>query len=281
MPIQRVLIIANNTKRGADTLAQNISSYLRTVIDAVEVYGYTGIPKRRTFGRYDLAISIGGDGTALYVCRVLAAGGTPILPLNFGDFGFITEISQDEWRREIDIVLRGEMAIQQRVMADVMVRRAGRVHHRFLGLNEAVVSTGGISKLERFEVYLGAEKLGDFGADGLIVATATGSTAYSAAAGGPILHPELRALIVNPICPFTLSNRPLVIPEGPVGIRLVAELSTSVMLTVDGQQHIKLQPSDEVVVDISAHTARIVRTQRRTFYEVLSSKLGWSGYANA
>lgn len=259
-----------------------ISDYLRASGRTVELYGYTGLPRRNSFSHYDLAISIGGDGTALYVCRALSATNTPILPLNFGNFGFITEVSQDEWQEEIDIILQDKIEIERRVMADVIVQRGRRIIKKFQGLNEAVVATAGISKLERFMVYLGDEKLGEFGADGLIVATATGSTAYSAAAGGPILHPELRALIVNPICPFTLSSRPLVIPEGQqVKIRLFKKLFTQVVLTVDGQLHLPLQPNDQIVVGVSHNNAHIVRTHRRTFYEVLSSKLGWSGYANA
>ena len=261
---------------------KNVSNYFRASGRSVDLYGYSGLPRRSNFQSYDLAVSIGGDGTALYVCRTLAATNTPILPLNFGDFGFITEVSQDEWQEEIDTILNEGMEIERRVMADITVRRKKGMVRKLQGLNEAVVATAGISKLERFMVYLGNEKLGEFGADGLIVATATGSTAYSAAAGGPILHPELRGLIVNPICPFTLSSRPLVIPEGQlVTIRLFDTLSTQVVLTVDGQQHLALQPNDQVLIGVSAHNALIVRTQRRTFYEVLSRKLRWSGYANA
>ena len=205
----------------------------------------------------------------------------PILPVNLGDFGFISEVAHDEWLPAFESFVAGEIEAGPRLVLEVCVIRGGAELCSFRGLNDAVVSSEGISRMVRLDVRLTDQPIGRYRADGVIVATPTGSTAYSAAAGGPILHPEMSAMILNPICPFTLSHRPIVLPEDEKIIITVDPAQRSnVALTVDGQSLTPLRPSDAVRITASDRRAHIIRSNRRTFYEVLRNKLGWSGEPN-
>ena len=169
-----------------------------------------------------------------------------------------------------------------RLMIQGRVRRAGKEEFRTLALNDAVISGAGISKILSLTAYLSRTTIGRYRADGMIVATPTGSTAYSAAAGGPILHPEIDAMILNPICPFTLSHRPLVLPGGEtVRILVDPQQRTEVILTLDGQIDFPLKPEDEVLIERAEKPARIFYSKKRNFYEVLRTKLNWAGGPDA
>jgi NAD+ kinase len=213
---------------------------------------------------------------------MLAARAIPILAVNMGDFGFITEISRNElidaWSKFLD----GRLGISERLMLAVSVRREGGEIASFLGLNDAVLSTKGISRMIRLKVYLSDMYVGRYRADGVIVATPTGSTAYSMAAGGPILHPEMEAFILTPICPFTLSNRPTVVPASEsLRVEVEERQKAEIALTIDGQETFLLHPLDSVHVGRAPRKALIVRSDKRSFYEVLRTKLNWSGEPNA
>lgn len=275
--IRSVLIIANAAKPLAVQLAGEIEAYLAH--QGIACYVYEGAPQDALdFQSFDLALTLGGDGTVLFASRVLAGRNIPILPVNLGDFGFISEVGHNEWQQAFERYRAGDIAAGDRVVLDVCVQRAGETIARFRGLNDAVVASAGMSKIVRLSVRLSHQYLGSYRADGIIVATPTGSTAYSAAAGGPILHPEMEALILNPICPFTLSHRPIVLPkEERVQIALAEHQRTEIVLTVDGQSRLALFPLDIITVVISDRKTHIVRSDRRTFYEVLRTKLNWSG----
>jgi len=230
----------------------------------------------------DIALSLGGDGTLLTCARIVAGLETPILPVNLGTLGFITEIAKAEWREAFERFRSGRLAVSPRLMVVATVVRAGLEVARLPGLNDAVISTGGTPKITRLQVALSGTAVGRYRADGVILATPTGSTAYSMAAGGPILHPEMQALVLNPVCPFTLSNRPLVVPaEEVVEITVEEPQRTEVMLTVDGQEPLPLQPGDRVVLRRYEHSALIIQSDRRNFYEVLRHKLHWAGEPGA
>ena len=280
--IRAVLIVANTGKPDARRMARDIASYCESRGIAVKLFLYDGIAESIPVdAHYDLAITLGGDGTVLFASRVLAGHDIPILPVNLGDFGFISEIGHDEWEEAFCAFTAGEIQAGSRLVIEVCVRRDGRDHCRFRGLNDAVVTSEGISRMVRLTVHIGSQYLGAYRSDGIMVATPTGSTAYCAAAGGPILHPEMEAMILNPICPFTLSHRPLVLPLNEhILIAVDSTQRTSVALTVDGQSLTPLEPRDEVVVKASEKRAHIIRSNRRTFYEVLRSKLNWSGGPN-
>lgn len=237
--------------------------------------------------RFDLAISLGGDGTVLFCARLLAHARVPILPVNLGRLGFITEISPDEWREAIEAYCAGRLQVSSRMLLSVSVVRGGKTVGEFTALNDAVVSTGGTSKAVRI-VNLSVSAaddsaheyrhVADYRSDGLILATPTGSTGYFAAAGGPIVHPELDSILLNPICPFTLSNRPLILPGNEQLRVLVQEHERDdLILTMDGQTLFPIHPDDEITVRRSHARVEIVRAGTRSFYEVLRRKLNWAG----
>ena len=277
--IRSVLIIANTGKPDAERLSTEMERFFSDQGIACTAFRYTGVAHSIPIENgYDLAITLGGDGTVLFASRVLAAHDVPILPVNLGDFGFISEIGHHEWQEAFFAFQRGDIRSGGRLVLEVCVHRQGEDLCRFRGLNDAVVSSEGISRMVRLTVSLGDQFLGGYKADGVMVATPTGSTAYSAAAGGPILHPEMEALILNPICPFTLSHRPIVLP-GTEEIRISVDSAqrTRVALTVDGQSLTPLEEGDSITVRASQEKAYIVRSDQRTFYEVLRAKLNWSG----
>ena len=230
----------------------------------------------------DLIVSLGGDGTLLGAARMAAPSGIPILGVNLGDLGFLTEITQQEWRPAFQAFREGRLGISERIMLAASVVRNGEELVRRIGLNDAVISASSVAKIIRLEVNLPPSYLGRYRADGLIVATPTGSTAHCLSAGGPILHPEMSCLILNPICPFSLSNRPLVIPDDQqIEVVVEREQRSAVSLTVDGRTVAGLEPGDVVAIRKAGERTRLVRSVSRNFYEVLRSKLRWSGEPNA
>ncbi len=280
--IRRVLLVANYQKPEAEGLVEEMRSYLEGQGITVVVFAFSGRTAAPEVDGFDLAISLGGDGTVLFASRFLSSRRTPILAVNLGDFGFITEITKDEWRSAFEKFRAGGLAAGERLVLAVEVYRDGAKVAEFIGLNDAVIAAAGISKIVKLSVSLLEDKLGSYRADGVIIATPTGSTAYSAAAGGPILHPEMEAMIINPICPFTLSHRPIVVhAQEHITLAIEAEQRTGVILTIDGQTVFSLEPTDEVRVFRYPEKARIIRSDKRTFYEVLRSKLNWSGGPDA
>jgi NAD+ kinase len=226
----------------------------------------------------DLVVSLGGDGTVLYAARIAAPLGIPILPINLGRVGFIAEIGVGEWPAAIATWARGGLCITQRMMLAVEAWRDGACVASFCAMNDATVSAQGIAKLIGFGISLGASTLVRYRADGVIVATPTGSTAYNLAAGGPVLHPEMEAMIINPVCPFTLSNRPLVVPANEaVEITMEEGRRTGAMLTIDGQETFTLRPGDKIRLSGARKKALIHVSEGYAFYELLRSKLAWSG----
>lgn len=279
---QRILIIVNTLKEGTSAILDEAKSYFKKRGKEVLV-----IPVNNSFSpgglsNTDIAITMGGDGTLLHCVRILAGADIPILGVNVGDFGFITEISKDEWTAAYEEYIAGKLGVSRRVMFNADVTREGSSIARFRGLNDAVIRSSKVSRIIRLRVFLSKTYIGRYRADGVILATPTGSTAYSMAAGGPILHPEMDAFILNPICPFTLSNRPIIIPgDESLEIEIEREQRTVTMLTVDGQDVFQLTPGDRVVVKKSSKCSLIIRSNKRNFYEVLRSKLNWAGEPNA
>lgn len=276
--INKVLVIVNLSKNDAQALIGEIQDHLEGLGIRPVVFAFRGKPSPPSVAAVDLAISVGGDGTVLFSSRLLSGTNVPILPVNLGNFGFITEVSKAEWRDAFDSYLRGELGISERLMVQVTILRNGAVVACQKGLNDAVISSAGISKIVNLGVALSNTPLGGYRADGVIIATPTGSTGYSVAAGGPITHPEMEAMIISPICPFSLSNRPIVVPgDETIDIHVLPDQRADVILTVDGQTALPLVPGDRVRFERAEEKARIVRSNRRNFYEVVRAKLKWSG----
>lgn len=280
--INRVLIIVNRLKNEADRIISEIREYLGQRDIESDIFSTEDSNTRLDCTRVDLAFSLGGDGTVLFSARLLAPHKIPILPVNLGNFGFITEVSKTEWVSAFEKFYHGELGVGEHLMIKVGVQRNGDEVISFTGLNDGVISAAGISKIVRLYISLKSTRLGEYRADGVIIATPTGSTAYSAAAGGPILDPEMEAMIINPICPFTLSNRPLVVQgDEKIYVEIGDKQRTSLILTIDGQNVFPLQPNDIIEFRKAEEKALIIHSDKRNFYEILRTKLNWSGGPDA
>jgi NAD+ kinase len=280
--IRKVLLVINSLKTDVGSVARSIDDFVRSRGGETVAVDFAGPVDPAALEGVDLAVSLGGDGTLLACARMVAERGVPILAVNMGDFGFITEVSRSELFDAWEKFLSGRIGTSERLMFSATVRRDDVEIASFTGLNDAVISTLGISRMIRLKVFLSDTAVGRYRADGVIVATPTGSTAYSMAAGGPIVYPEMEAFILTPICPFTLSNRPTVVPASEI-LRIEVEdpQKTDVALTIDGQESLTLAPRDCVLIRRAAKKALIVRSDKRSFYEVMRTKLNWSGEPNA
>lgn len=281
--IRRVVILANQHKSEAESIVNDIHHYLvdRHIPHDIN-FTFAAEDEIKLHPDTDLAICLGGDGTVLSCARLLHAHGIPMLAVNLGTFGFITEVCKDEWKEAFELYEAGKSVVSRRLMIRVSVTRKGGKVFMAHGLNEMTISASGISKVVSLDLYLNGTITGKIRSDGIIVSTPTGSTAYSLAAGGPILDVNLDALIVNPVCPFTLSNRPLVISgDDVVSIRVSERQKTGVSLTIDGQVLFPLQEEDEVSVEKAQSKALLVASPQRNYYEVIRDKLKWSGGMHA
>jgi NAD+ kinase len=286
--IKRALLIVNLHKKNAPILAEEITGELRRRNIEVASFAYEGIAEFNHQAPYDICFSLGGDGTVLYAARSMASLGTPILPINLGSLGFIAAVHPGEWKEVFDKWSEGVIPISRRLMLEITVERRGQIVARSTCLNDGVISASGIAKLIRLQVASETLfprdhiRMGYFRSDGLIVATPTGSTAYSVSAGGPILDPEIEAVIINPICPFTLSNRPMVVPvHKTITVEVEEEQRSGVLLTVDGQITEPLEPNDRIFIQKAPYQAQLIASDREVFYRVLRSKLNWSGGPDA
>ena len=222
-----------------------------------------------------LVIVLGGDGTLLSVARIFASTGTPILSVNLGSLGFLTEVrladlyaTLEGWRTDCHI-------LDARAMLHAELWREGNLLSSFRALNEVVASKGDIARMGDFAVELNGKMVASFRADGVIISTPTGSTAYTLAANGPILTPDVDALVVTPICPHLLTLRPIVVRGDALLTVRVEGISRPALLTVDGQTAVELQLGDEVRCRRSSHTVNLIRLSESGFFEALRSKLSW------
>ncbi len=222
----------------------------------------------------DLLIVLGGDGTILSAARLLPERQTPILPVNLGGLGFLTSVTLEELYPLLDQVVAGKHETSERMMLEAEILRDGKVAHHQRALNDAVVTQAALARMMDFDVCVNQSHVGRYRADGLIVSTPTGSTAYSLAAGGPIVHPDLDAFVITPICPHMLTNRPLVIP-GTAVVEIEFPAEEALHLTLDGQVGFHLKPADRVAIRKSPHRLLLVRPPNKTYFEVLRSKLRW------
>ena len=226
-------------------------------------------------GCCDLLIVLGGDGTLLSAARLAAERKVPILAVNLGGLGFLTTVSQDEIYPILEEIFSGKHRVSERVMLEAEIVRGGAVIRRQIALNDAVLNKAALARIMDLELRVDGEYVTTYKADGLILSTPTGSTAYSLAAGGPIVYPIVEAFVVTPICPHTLTNRPLVIPDSAkIEIDFKAE-DDAVFLTLDGQVGIELVRGDHIVVRKAPEKLYLVRPAKKTYFEILRSKLKW------
>jgi NAD+ kinase len=226
-----------------------------------------------------LFIVLGGDGTLLGAARTVAQFGVPILGVNLGGLGFLTEIPIKRLYPALDMMLKNQVEVESRLMLETTVLRHGAEACRFSVLNDVVINKGALARIIDLDVYINDEFLTTFRADGLIVATPTGSTAYNLSAGGPVLYPTMESFILTPICPFTLTNRPIILPDShSVCIKLTKEREDErVSLTFDGQVGFDLKQSDEVLIHTSEKKIKLIKSPDQGYFEILRQKLSWGG----
>jgi len=234
-----------------------------------------GLSRNQLAAQSDLLIVLGGDGTLLAAAREAAPRGIPILPINLGSLGFLTSFTLAEMYPALEETLAGKAETSERVMLTASLFRKGQAIESKNVLNEVVVNKGALARMIEVELFIDEEFVCRYRADGLIVATPTGSTAYSLSAGGPIVHPDVESLIVTPICPHTLTDRPVVIGDDcKIEMRLRGD-AASVYLTLDGQKGILMQSEDRVGISRAKERLKLIQPHRKSYYEILRSKLKW------
>lgn len=280
--MSKALIIINVSKDESMTLAKEIAAYLKKKDVAYDFLSFDGFVDNTDFKGYDFVISLGGDGTVLYAARNASKYGLPVFPVNLGEFGFIASVQPEDWQKELKLFMDGKAIFEKRSMLKVEVRRNGKKIYSSLSLNDAVISAErGVSTI-MLSVKRNSLPLCRLKADGLILATPTGSTAYSAAAGGPIVSPEVEAFVLTPLNSFSLSSRPIVLsPDSNLEITVEKSRIKGICLTVDGQEPFGIQTGDIISVILNKKKAKLVAGSEEKFYNALRSKLNWSGVPHA
>lgn len=282
--MRKIGIAAKNISSEARELAAKTAADLRArgfeVVfddDTAQEVGdsATGLPKRELGKNCDLLVTFGGDGTLLSVARH-APEHVPVIGVNMGTLGFLTEIRVEEFPHVLDQVLEGHYNVEPRVTFNVSVSGPGRDDIQFRVLNDAAINKSALARIIEMRVSVAGLFVSTFRGDGLIIATPTGSTAYNLSAGGPIIYPTMGAVVITPICPHMLTNRPIVLPdELDIEVALATPDQKDIFLTLDGQQGFELHDTDRVLVKKSAEHVLMVQSPDKNYFDVLRSKLKW------
>lgn len=244
--------------------------------DLAAAMGRTGgYPGNAIPALVDLIVVLGGDGTLISVARQIGDLRIPILGVNLGSLGFLTEITLAEFFPVLQDVLNGKFTTSERIMLEALVQRGGKTVGRFRVLNDVVINKGALARIIDMKASVNNDYLTTFRADGLILSTPTGSTAYNLAAGGPIVYPGLHCLLISPICPHMLTNRPIIVSDSATVKVEVNFEDEEVMITADGQVGMKLQGGDVVEVRKSRNSTLLVKSPTKNYFEVLRTKLHW------
>ncbi len=244
--------------------------------EASKASGLPGIRRSELADKVDLIVVLGGDGTLLAVARAIGERAVPILGVNLGTLGYLAEISLDELFPTLECVLAGDLRIETRMRLDVLAERDGNEIGRYLALNDAVIAKTALSRMIDLKAWADDVEVTTYHGDGLIAATPTGSSAYSLSAGGPLLLPGIGAIVLTPICPHALTQRPIVLPEVcRVAIKVIDMRGGEVHLTVDGQVSCELQEGDRVSVCASNRPLQMLVPADRNRFEVMRNKLRW------
>lgn len=281
--MKKIGIIAKDTS-AARQAAKKLSPWLvkqgKSVFidsDTASAIKEPGHDRRDLVAAAELLIILGGDGTLLSAARLLsdAKRDVPILGVNLGSLGFMAELSLDELYDDLEKVLQGRFEVEERMMLTASVIRNEKNVARYSVLNDAVINKGALARMVELEVSVNESHLTTIKSDGLIVATPTGSTAYSLSAGGPIIHPVIHCFVLTPICPHTLSNRPIALPDTvTVAVKLLSR-SEDVALTLDGQTGFTLERNDRVEIRKSRYKLKLIKHPVKDYYEILRTKLKW------
>ena len=274
--MKRAIIFADFRKPKVAQVVASVESWLKERLETV-VHDLSNRGEVGETGA-DLGVVFGGDGAILCAARVLGCNQIPVVGVNVGKFGFLAEIPNQEIKPAFDKILAGEFRILKRMMLQCQVVREGQVLAQSLALNDAVISRSTLSRLVAIELLIDNVSVTTYNADGLIVSTPVGSTAHSLSAGGPIVNPEVDAFVVTPICPHTLTNRPIVEPADRCIDMIVRSKAESVGLTLDGQVYFDLDCGDRVSVSRASQRLHLISIGARSFHETLRDKLHWGGH---
>jgi len=289
MKLKNVGLIVNYEKNKVHKIASKIINWL----NSKEIYVYVESKRGQSIGskelcyspdkfldKVELIISLGGDGTLLRAARLAALKDIPIFGVNLGGLGFLTQVGTDEIEKSLEKLYLGKYYLEERMMLDCWVIRNNKELKKFIALNDIVIGKGAFARIINLATYINDDYVITYSADGLVISTSTGSTAYSLSAGGPIVNPQNNSILITPICPHTLSARPLVIgEEDQVKIDLESNEEEE-MLTIDGQEGFTLKYKDEVIVKKSKCKTKLITFKEKSFYTVLREKLRWSGQVN-
>ncbi|MCR4823307.1 MAG: NAD(+)/NADH kinase [Treponema sp.] len=276
--MKKSLIVVNSFKEESKTLGKEIQAYLKKIGIQADIFVFNGFSEQYPFYGYDFVITMGGDGTVLFAARGCAPLGIPIFPVNFGSFGFIASVQRNEWQKELDDFLSGKSIIDERSMVRADLIRGGQRRLSATGLNDIVICGKTAAHTISFNVLYDKVPLGEIKSDGIIISTATGSTAYSASAGGPIIDPGLDAMVLTLMNAFSLSSRPIVLsPEGQIEIEILPSRISDVVISVDGQIPVDLHVGDVIRINQIEDKAKLIGCTKEKFYDALRSKLNWSG----
>ncbi len=267
--IKKVLIVCNYNKEGAGHIAIEIEKYLMDRGYSVTVIRNSQLDHFRVGSQYCLLVTLGGDGAVLAAARKAAPFDIPILAINFGTIGFMIEVEKDQWESALESFVSGTYACRKHMMLDVSVIRSGETVAHGLVLNEGVINCPD-TRTVRLSVDIDGEHLGRYMADGLIVSTTTGSTAYSSAAGGPIVYPDMDTIILSPICPYSFIVRPIVVsPEKKITVTLGSR-NSNIILVLDGQTSFAIRNSDKIIFEKSMCQVRVITqpgSDKRFFFK--------------
>ncbi len=273
MSIKKIGIVVKNDDK-AEKKAQELEHKLGnkcTIID-IQHSQTKDIPDDLT-----CIIVLGGDGTFLSAARFIEDRQIPLMGVKFGEVGFLAETTEDNLYESLDLLLKGKYFIDKRTRLDIKVIRNNEQIIDVDVLNDAVINKSALSRLASCAVSLDTNYLTTYRADGLILATPTGSTAYSLAAGGPVVDPDVPSIIITPICPFTLTNRPLIIPDSTKIEILLTGSPEDMILTLDGQEGFEMDPGDKILIKKSKNDIKMISFENQSYYKILKTRLKWSG----
>jgi NAD+ kinase len=285
MLIKKVGIIANIAKEKSPEytaalrewmIGRGLEVYLEERI-AAKIGGLAGVESRTLWSLVDLIVVFGGDGTILRTVPLVRNRDVPIVGINLGVFGYLTEVNLDEMYSAMEVILAGDFQVEKRMMLDVEIGGEEETFREGSVLNDVVINRGNLSRIVELETTVDGRYMTTFKADGLIISTPTGSTAYSLSAGGPIVFPDLYSIIINPICPHTLTNRPVILPEKAEIKVTLRSMEQGATVTLDGQTSFTVKSGDVVTIRRSRHITTLVSSPHRGYLEILRTKLGWGG----
>ena len=258
---------------------QNYHIFLDTGTAAI-INETSSYEKREISQQADLLIVLGGDGTLLSVARAAHPHNIPILAVNLGSLGFLAEISIDELYPTLENILAGKFEIENRMLLNACIWRNGEKVEDHNVLNDVVINKGAVARVINLQVLVNGQYMTSYRADGLIIATPTGSTAYSLSAGGPIIHPSMHTLVLSPICPFTLTNRSILIPDQSIiQVKLAAEYD-DVRVTLDGQEGYDMRAGDILEIKKTKTSFQLIRGPNKNYYQILRDKLHWGSQSD-